>query len=132
MSLSPGNRVLPKLREMLGNVDDVTGWQRDHLLTVGNARSRGGDYCAAGCIIRMLEALASYADIHHRAYNSPIGQDGFIAGPWCEALAAVRAMLNCETNRLDCGTVDAAILAMLEPAGFQAGDPDARNAGLEP
>ncbi len=68
---------------------------------------------------KMLVALAKYADDHHEAYGSPIADDYILGVNWLDCLRGVRAMLNGETGRLDCGDVDSAILAMYEQAGFK-------------
>lgn len=67
----------------------------------------------------MLKALACYADSHARQYASPIADDGLLGEAWRDALRGVRALLNGETGRLDCGDVDKAILDMYRAAGFR-------------
>lgn len=108
-----------------------TGWDRRHNAEVKDTYRGIRSIDAPSSIIRMLDALAVYADEHARRYDSPIGQDGVLGDAWCKALGGVRAMLNGETGNLDCGTVDGAILAMVRAAGFEENDRDVLRAGLE-
>jgi hypothetical protein len=70
-------------------------------------------------IVTLARSLASYADAHAARYESPIGSDGVLGRDWERMLKGLRGLLNGETGRLDCGTVDAAILAMYAAAGFE-------------
>ena len=65
----------------------------------------------------MLRALAKYAD-HHAKRFGPLGDDYFLGAAWLDCIKGVRAMLNGETGRLDCGDVDRAIIDVAKAAGF--------------
>ena len=71
---------------------------------------------------QMLRALALYADSHLSRFETPISQDYVLGVEWRRSLSAVRALLNGETGRLDCGDVDRAILAMFTAAGFEGNE----------
>lgn len=71
-------------------------------------------------IVDMIYALARYADDHHGRYESGIGQDGVLGADWAQAVNAVRGLLNGETGRLDCGTVDGLLCKMLELEGVES------------
>lgn len=61
----------------------------------------------------LVTALGSYADAHRELYGSPVSDDGVIGEAHADAARAARALLNGETGRLDCGTLDALLVAML-------------------
>lgn len=83
--------------------------------TILGYSTAGGFDSAIGGI---LKNLAYYADCHHSAYSSPVANDGVLGEAWENSLRGLRALLNGETGRLDCGDVDHAILAMHKAAGF--------------
>jgi hypothetical protein len=94
---------------------DTTGWQARH-----NAALTTPQPTEAG-IVRLLHGWADYADIHKRRYESGIGDDGVLGPAWAAIGANVRTLLNGETGRLDCGTLDSFICSTLTAEGF---DPD--------
>ncbi len=83
--------------------------------------STSGEFDSA--IGLMLRALAAYADDHLKRFESPIADDYILGADWRRSLSAVRALLNGDTGRLDCGDVDRAILAMFKAAGFEGDEP---------
>lgn len=68
-------------------------------------------------IVAMLQGWAKYAEDHKARYESNIGDDGVLSDPWKEIGLGIRALLNGETGRLDCGTLDAFILDTLNENG---------------
>jgi len=69
-------------------------------------------------IVAMYEALAQYADHHFVRFESKVGEDGVLGPAWLNIAKAVRVLLNGETGRLDCGTLDGLLFDMVEAAGF--------------
>jgi hypothetical protein len=72
-----------------------------------------------GSIVRLVEALASYADAHAARFEFTVGDDGFLGPAWLDILKGTRTLLNGETGRLDCGTVDSMLVRMAEAAGYE-------------
>lgn len=70
-------------------------------------------------LVRMWKAMAEYADAHQAAYESPIGDDGVLGEAFKDIARGLRALLNGEAGRLDCGTLEGAMLDMC--AGVKAG-----------
>jgi hypothetical protein len=66
----------------------------------------------------MLRAWAQYAKEHREQYESPIGEDYVLGPEWRTIGLAIRALLNGNCGRLDCGTLDAFILDSLQENGF--------------
>lgn len=65
-------------------------------------------------IVRLLEGLHHLAAHHHERFGTRIGND-YVSGPaFRDTASALRVLLNSETGRLDCGTLDAEILALCE------------------
>jgi hypothetical protein len=65
----------------------------------------------------MLRAWEKYATAHKARFDSTIGED-YVLGPrWEEIGMGIRGLLNGETGRLDCGTLDAFILQTLTGNG---------------
>lgn len=73
-------------------------------------------------VVAMLKGWELYAKMHKRRFGSAIGDDGFLGPQWLATGKALRALLNGETGRLDCGTVDAFILDTITANGFTEGD----------
>lgn len=66
-------------------------------------------------VARMVSSLMDYADAHADLYESPVSDD-YVLDPEVQVIArALRVLLNGETGRLDCGTLDALLLPMAEP-----------------
>lgn len=95
-----------------------------HKITGGN--HWGARHCGAWAnpkpqelpIVRMIEAAAVYADNHKARFESPLGEDSFLGPEWGKIVKAIRALLNGECGRLDCGTVDSLLLDMLNAEGM--------------
>lgn len=60
-------------------------------------------------IVYMLKGWAEYADAHAKRYDSAIGDDGVLGDPWETIGQSIIDLLNGETGRLDCGTLDGVI-----------------------
>jgi hypothetical protein len=70
-----------------------------------------------GAIVTLLEGLKKYAKAHEDRFGSPISED-YILGPALESIAeGVRTLLNGETGRLDCGTLDTMLAEYLAKDG---------------
>jgi hypothetical protein len=60
-----------------------------------------------------------YADAHAERFESSIGDD-YVLGPIWERMGrTIGELLNGETGRLDCGTIDGMIRDVLERNGFK-------------
>ena len=90
--------------------DEATGeWaERHNAAFVGANFGYNRGFSAHIC--NMLLGWARYAEAHKDRYESPIGEDYFIGKAWADQGRALRTLLNGETGRLDCGTLDAFIL----------------------
>jgi hypothetical protein len=111
------SKALDTTIQDFGTMPDTNGWQKRHMREVVGYIGRTPTF--AQSIVRMLAALAAYADCHETKYEASIGTDGVIGDAWLDSLRGVRALLNGETGGLDCGVVDATILAMAKAAGFE-------------
>ena len=60
-------------------------------------------------IVGMLRVLSEYAALHQQRYEWPIGEDSVLGEQWRRMASALLVLLNGETGRLDCGTLDGAI-----------------------
>ena len=77
-----------------------------------------------GAIRNLLLGLADYADAHQEAYRSPIGEDGVLGECWLEVARGLIGLLNGESGRLDCGTIDATIRDIAAEHGFDEKERD--------
>jgi len=68
-------------------------------------------------LVKMLTGWQYYAAAHRARYGSEVGDDGVLGPEWAAIGRALRGLLNGETGRLDCGTLDATILDTLSRAG---------------
>lgn len=69
-------------------------------------------------LVRMIEQWLRYADSHEKRFESLIGDDYVLGEHWFDMGLALRGLLNGESDRLDCGTLDYVILTALKRAGF--------------
>ena len=69
-------------------------------------------------IIDACYALEAMADAHAERYAAVIAEDGVLGDCWLKILHGVRGMLNGETGRLDCGTVDGWLVRLALGHGF--------------
>ena len=70
-------------------------------------------------IVEMYDALGEYADAHRNTCDSPIGDDGVLGEEWKQIALGVIGLLNGETGRLDCGTLDRQIREMAAANGVE-------------
>lgn len=71
-----------------------------------------------------LRALADYADAHQARYESPIGEDYVLGEHWKQAARAFLGLLNGESGRFDCGTLDGCVRELARRAGFSPEEAD--------
>ena len=69
-------------------------------------------------ILDACYALEAMAEAHAERYATVIGDDGVLGECWLKILHGVRGMLNGETGRLDCGTVDGWLVRLALEHGF--------------
>lgn len=69
-------------------------------------------------IVRLVEAMAQYADAHRHQFDSGIGEDYVLGPEWEKIGRAVLALLNGDCGALDCGMVDGLVRDMLKAEGF--------------
>jgi hypothetical protein len=61
-------------------------------------------------IALMLAGFAEYADAYRAGHEGePVGQDGFLGDHWEDIGIGILGLLNGETGRIDCGTIDGLI-----------------------
>lgn len=89
------------------------GWQdrHDSAVTVPNIFERG--------VVQMLKGWQQYAEHYRNTYEAPIGDDGVLGAYWESMGDALRGILNGETGRLDCGTLDGFILDTMKENGIE-------------
>ena len=76
-------------------------------------------------IVGLFRSAADYADTHKERFETPIGEDYFLgAEGFLPLIKSIRVFLNGELGRLDGGTLDALLFAMLKEAGFNEQDID--------
>jgi hypothetical protein len=94
-----------------------TGWDIRHNSALGAAINGAVNVPFESPIARMLESWGEYAKAHRARYESKIGDDGVLGQEWEAIGIGIRGLLNGETGRLDCGTLDAFILDTLSENG---------------
>ena len=106
-------KYIDKVTKVRASYPDGTGWKERHLqaITSPNGEERG--------LVDLLRGWLGYADTYKDRYGAGIGQDYFIGPIWAQIGKSIRELLNGETGRLDCGTVDGLILDTLEAEGFE-------------
>jgi len=67
-------------------------------------------------VLELLVGLAGYADAHRDRYESEVGEDGVLGDHFEEIARGLLGLLNGETGRLDCGTLDGAIRKLCKAA----------------
>ena len=96
---------------------DMGGWKTRHDSAIGLARPSGVRKPFETPIAGMLHLWAQYAADHKAEYDALIGDD-YVIGPAWEAIGdGIRELLNGQTGRLDCGTLDAFILDTMRENG---------------
>ena len=92
-----------------GNLGD---WQTRHRAALRHPRG------AEAPILGMLTSWLQYADQHREAYESGIGDDYYLGPQWASIGRSLLSVLNGDTGRLDCGTLNALIRDVLVTEGF--------------
>lgn len=91
---------------------NMGNWQGRHMSAVTNPRGVEKPFIA------MLTGWLEYADTHASRNESGIGED-CVLGPEWEAIGrSLVNLLNGNTGRLDCGTLDGLIRSSLVAEGF--------------
>lgn len=68
-------------------------------------------------ILLALRAIRSYRSFHEQEYGSDISED-YVLGPELAELAqGLRGLLNGQTGRLDCGTIDGYLCELIKSCG---------------
>lgn len=70
-------------------------------------------------IVSGYRALSEFATAHLEAYGSKIGEDYVLGEHWRDMARALLGMLNGESGRLDCGTIDSAIRELAAAHGVE-------------
>lgn len=102
-----------KAFERLYSLTTLAANRKEHVLAVGNPR--GFEHAVLGLFL----SLAEYADAHQAAYGSPVGEDLVLGDDVEEIGHALLGLLNGDCGRLDCGTLDRAIRALLTDVGLK-------------
>jgi predicted RNA methylase len=68
-------------------------------------------------VVTLYRGLAEYADANQKRYGDKIGDDGVLGEYWHCLGESVIGLLNGETGRLDCGTLDRQIRDLIETGG---------------
>lgn len=89
-----------------------TGWQTRHKQAI--SAPRGFEIP----IVEGIAAWAEYADHWRARYEGGVGRDGYADDYWEDWGRALAGLLNCETGRLDCGTLSSFIHDTLRAEGF--------------
>lgn len=91
------------------------GWQDRHDAAVNGS---GKHLAFETAVVSMITGWSEYAEHHRAQYELNIGDDG-VLGPEWEAIGdSLRGLLNGETGRLDCGTLDGFILDTMKENGI--------------
>ena len=70
-------------------------------------------------IVRMYEGLCLYPRAYQRSFGVLLGEDYVLGPAWLDMVATFRRLLNGPTGRLDCGTLDSAIIAHARAHGLE-------------
>lgn len=68
-------------------------------------------------VVTLYRGLAEYADANQKRYGDKIGDDGVLGEYWHWLGEALIGLLNGETGRLDCGTLERQIRDLIETGG---------------
>lgn len=88
-------------------------WQQRHQAALENPQ---------GCeipIVGLFQALDSYIDTYYKRYQQTVFEDGVLFEGVKEIANGLRILLNGETGRLDCGTLDARLGQILRTCGVE-------------
>lgn len=116
------------MRTMLSNrsLPNTGGWQdrhdaavMSHLPTSYPNHLTAPSRAFETAIVRGLDAWRTYAEVHRYSYDSPIGNDHILGPAWSAWGLGLRALLNGQAGRLDCGTLDGWILETMRQNGIE-------------
>ena len=100
-----GNKKLIEcLRELEAKAAQRQNWATAHLLAW---RGPGEN---EGPLRDMIQGWVMYAHRHQARYGSLVGDDGVLGPEWASIGNALRGLLNGETGRFNCGTLDRLLL----------------------
>lgn len=92
---------------MKANNAPMEPWRLRHIQAMEDPRG------AEIPIVNMLRELRRYRNQHLERYDVPIDRD-FVLGPAYAAIVqGVRELLNGETGRIDCGSLDRELVSLL-------------------
>jgi hypothetical protein len=74
--------------------------------------------CFTNAIVKMIEALAMYADAFEEKYESKISTDGYVGPIWYKQADSLKDLLSADIGGLDGGTCDSLINEMMRNVGF--------------
>ena len=116
---SPSAIVLECLETLTQKAYAGEGWARQHMLAweKSDASNDSGKRRMEGLIRDGIMAWARYGEEHHMQYGSDIGDDGVLGPAWKAWGSGLRDLLNGETGRLDCGTLDGLFLNIAAACG---------------
>ena len=101
---------------------DMGGWKARHDSAIVLARPTGMCRPFETPIAGMLHLWAQYAADHKKEYDAQIGDDYVLGPAWEELGDSIRTLLNGQTGRLDCGTLDAFILDTMSKNGVDTSE----------
>jgi hypothetical protein len=104
------------LYRMTPKHSNLTDWEKRHLHAVVSPLE-GFEQA----LVELFSGWLRYSQAVAHRYDGRIGDDGVLGPEWGAIGAALRGLLNGETGRLDCGTLDALLADTLREQGF---DPD--------
>lgn len=100
--------------DWLPNTDEnIGGWKEQHRSAIRVPMPN-----TERPMVRGIEAWINYAVAHQKRFESPIGEDYVCGLAWARWGFALRELLNCETGRLNCGTLDGILCHNLTEMGF--------------
>jgi len=73
-------------------------------------------------ILGLLRGWLVYADEHKERFEGEIGEDYFLGPAWAVIGGNIRTLLNGETGRLDCGTLDGVLCDTLTNQNYSPED----------
>lgn len=80
------------------------------------------EWRAEQAVAAACHALKVYANSHKLRFDSKLADDYVLGPAWLAMLQGVRTLLDGETGRLDCGTVDGYLVKLAEDNGFKQED----------
>ena len=111
-------RVITEIHLGLGRQWKSLPWVVPHV-DAWAQRSGNPRELAAGAVAAAVTAWARYADAHYALYDNRIGDDAVIGEGWKSWGKSLLGLLNGETGKLDCGTVDKMIREIAELNGVE-------------